>query len=133
MMNCDWVRDAPVRSNPQALAQGWLQVRETSRVSAPSVSELVLVLDLGEAEAILLAEEVECRFLLIDERKGRCCQTPGYTRCGRSGCLVDGKEAWPHRFGSARFEESGTGWLSSVGRVGPRNRSACGGGWLEEV
>jgi predicted nucleic acid-binding protein len=31
----------------------------------------MLVLDPGEAEAMLLAEEVECRFLLIDERKGR--------------------------------------------------------------
>jgi hypothetical protein len=52
----------------EALEQAWLQVREPSPGSAPSLSELVLILDLGEAEAILLAEEVDCRFLLSDER-----------------------------------------------------------------
>jgi len=77
----------------EAVAQGWLQVRETSRVSAPSVSELVLVLDLGEAEAILLAEEVECRFLLIDERKGRAvAKRRGIPVVGVAGVLLTAKK-----------------------------------------
>ncbi len=49
--------------------QGWLQV-----VSVPSSSTLVelkQIVDPGEAEAILLAESVNCRFLFIDDRKGR--------------------------------------------------------------
>ena len=56
-----------------ALNAGWLEV-----MTAPTdTPELKLVLDPGEAEAILLAEKIACRFLLIDERRGRtiarCC------------------------------------------------------------
>lgn len=77
----------------EALEQGWLQVRELSPGSAPSLSELVLILDLGEAEAILLAEEVDCRFLLIDERKGRAiAKRRGVPVVGVAGVLLAAKE-----------------------------------------
>lgn len=55
----------------EATEQGWLVMRQPSRITAEQVSELALMLNPGEAEAIALAEEVNCRFLLIDERKGR--------------------------------------------------------------
>jgi hypothetical protein len=49
----------------------------------------MLVLDPGEAEARLLAEEVECRFLLIDERKGRAvAERRGITVVGVAGVLL---------------------------------------------
>lgn len=73
----------------QAIAEGWLQVRAPSLPSAPSRSELMLVLDPGEAEAMLLAEEVECRFLLIDERKGRAvAKRRGIPVVGVAGVLL---------------------------------------------
>ena len=77
----------------EALEQGWLQVREPSPGSAPSLSELVLILDLVEAEAILLAEEVDCRFLLIDERKGRAiAKRRGVPVVGMAGVLLAAKK-----------------------------------------
>jgi len=77
----------------EALEQGWLQVRELSTGSAPSLSELVLILGLGEAEAILLAEEVDCRFLLIDERKGRAiAKRRGVPVVGVAGVLLAAKK-----------------------------------------
>ena len=77
----------------ESLAQGWLQVREPSPTKAPSRSELVLVLDPGEAEAILLAEEVKCRFLLIDERKGRAvAKRRGIAVVGVAGVLLAAKK-----------------------------------------
>ena len=52
-----------------ALQAGWLRVQALQDVSErAALSQLI---DVGEAEAILLAEQVPCRFLLIDERKGR--------------------------------------------------------------
>ncbi len=77
----------------EAIEQGWLHVREPSPGSAPSLSELVLILDLGEAEAILLAEEVDCRFLLIDERKGRViAKRRGVPVVGVAGVLLAAKK-----------------------------------------
>ena len=76
-----------------ALEQGWFQVQELSAGSTPSLSELVLILDRGEAEAILLAEEVNCKFLLIDEKKGRAIATRrGVPVVGTAGVLLAAKK-----------------------------------------
>lgn len=76
-----------------AMEQGWLQIRKPSYRSTSSLSELVLILDLGEAEAIILAEEVTCRFLLIDERKGRAvAKRRGVPVAGIAGVLLAAKK-----------------------------------------
>ena len=81
------------RQSAEALEQGWLQVQEPSAGSAQALSELMLVLDPGEAEAILLAEEVNCRFLLIDERKGRAIASRrGVPVVGIAGVLLAAKK-----------------------------------------
>ena len=54
---------------------------------------LQLLLDKGETEAILLAELVNCRFLLIDERKGRAvAKKRGIPIVGICGLLLLAKE-----------------------------------------
>ena len=54
----------------QAINDGWVSIQKVP-VKATALSELRLILDAGESEAIVLAELVECRFLLMDERRGR--------------------------------------------------------------
>ena len=76
-----------------AIKQGWLQTREPSADSTSSLSALALILDPGEAEAILLAEEVDYRFLLIDERKGRAvAKRRGVPIAGVAGVLLAAKK-----------------------------------------
>ena len=76
-----------------ATKQGWLQTRELSASSASSLSTLALILGRGEAEAILLAEEADCRFLLIDERKGRAlAKRRGVPVAGVAGVLLAAKK-----------------------------------------
>ena len=75
------------------MEQGWLQIKKPSASAASSLSELVLILDLGEAEAVVLAEEVDCRFLLIDERKGRAiAKRRGVPVAGVAGVLLAAKK-----------------------------------------
>ncbi len=76
-----------------AMERGWLQIRKPSYRSTSSLSELVLILDLGEAEAIALAEEMDCAFLLIDERKGRAvAKRRGVSVAGVAGVLLAAKK-----------------------------------------
>ncbi len=76
-----------------AIKRGWLKTRELSASSASSLSGLALVLDQGEAEAIVLAEEADCRFLLIDERKGRVvAKRRGVPVAGVAGVLLAAKK-----------------------------------------
>jgi predicted nucleic acid-binding protein len=77
----------------EAIGQGWLFMRQPPSISAEQLSELTLILDPGEAEAIALAEEVNCRFLLIDERKGRAvAKRRGVPVAGLAGVLLAAKK-----------------------------------------
>jgi len=55
----------------QAINDGWLSDEQINEPSLKLVEELKLLLDEGEAQAIVLAEKIKPRFLLIDERRGR--------------------------------------------------------------
>lgn len=77
----------------EATEQGWLVMRQPSRIMAEQISELALMLDPGEAGAIALAEEVNCRFLLIDEQKGRkIAKRRGLPVAGLAGVLLAAKQ-----------------------------------------
>ncbi len=77
----------------EALEQGWLQVKTPSAGSLSAIDELLLILDPGEAEAIVLAEEIGCRFLLIDERKGRAvARRRGVPVAGIAGVMLTAKK-----------------------------------------
>jgi predicted nucleic acid-binding protein len=71
-----------------ALSTGWLEV-----MTAPTeAAELKRLLDSGEAEAIVLAEQIACRFLLIDERRGRAvARRRGIPVVGTGGLLLSAK------------------------------------------
>jgi hypothetical protein len=61
--------------------------------SSDSVAEHLRTLDLGEAEAIALAEDVNADLLLIDEKLGRAvAQKAGLRVMGLMGMLVEAKE-----------------------------------------
>lgn len=71
-----------------ALTAGWLEV-----MAAPTDAfGFKRLLDPGEAEAILLAEKIACRFLLIDERRGRViARRRGIPVVGTGGFLTTAK------------------------------------------
>lgn len=71
-----------------ALTAGWLEV-----MTAPTDGlEVKRLLDPGEAEAILLAEKIACRFLLIDERRGRAvARHRGLPVVGTGGLMLSAK------------------------------------------
>lgn len=75
----------------RSLAEGWLSltaVPETEGVAMPS-----LPTGAGERQAILLAVQRSCRFLLIDDRGGRlAAQKLGIPVVGTAGVLLLAKE-----------------------------------------
>jgi predicted nucleic acid-binding protein len=74
----------------QAINDGWIGVQSVPR--AKELSELRLILDAGESQAIVLAELVHCRFLLMDERRGRqVAKKRGLTVIGIAGVLLAAK------------------------------------------
>jgi len=75
----------------KAISDGWIGVQSVS-TSAKELSELQLILDVGESQAIVLAELVHCRFLLMDERRGRqVAKKRGLTVIGIAGVLLAAK------------------------------------------
>lgn len=78
------------RALEQALNEGWLHVRILEDRTDQAMLDLLL--DEGEVEAILLAEQVSCRFLLIDDRKGRAvARQRGLPVVGVAGVLLAAK------------------------------------------
>ncbi|NEX22812.1 DUF3368 domain-containing protein [Thiorhodococcus mannitoliphagus] len=77
-----------------AIADGWIQTRSLAAGGDIEVERLRLVPDLGEARAIVLAEQLQCRFLLIDERRGRAiAKRRGIPVVGLAGVLLIAKRA----------------------------------------
>ncbi|MCE7061140.1 DUF3368 domain-containing protein [Dyadobacter sp. CY343] len=68
----------------------WIEIRHISETSL--VAELALSLDAGEAEAIILAKELNADLLLIDEKKGRAIASQmGLKITGILGTLIEAK------------------------------------------
>jgi predicted nucleic acid-binding protein len=75
----------------RAINDGWISIQSLP-VKAKALSELRLILDAGESEAIVLAELVHCRFLLMDERRGRqVAKKRGLKVIGIAGVLLAAK------------------------------------------
>lgn len=82
------------RALSAALAQGTIRQRALPEGSAAELACLGLLLDAGEASAILLAEQTQCRFLLIDERRGRqIARARGIPVVGLAGVLPAAKRS----------------------------------------
>ncbi|MGB0930271.1 MAG: DUF3368 domain-containing protein [Chitinophagales bacterium] len=71
--------------------EAWVVVRTVTNLE--KIEELNEVLDEGEAEAIVLAEELNADFLIIDERKGRkVAEDYGLRIVGLLGILIQAKQ-----------------------------------------
>ena len=98
-----------------ALAASWLRVEPV--VNQQALQELGRLLDLGEAEAIALAEQLDTRFLLFDEAAGRrIARRRGVPVTGVAGVLLSAKASGAVVAVGPIIEE-----LSSAGyRLSPR-------------
>jgi predicted nucleic acid-binding protein len=75
-----------------ALAKGFIEARALPKHRTTDLDRLSLVLDAGEAAAIVLAQALSCRFLLIDERRGRAiARRHGVPVVGLAGVLLAAK------------------------------------------
>jgi predicted nucleic acid-binding protein len=75
-----------------ALDDGWIEVHELVDETGALVT-LQLILDPGESQAILLAERIGCRFVLMDERRGRqLAKSRGLKVVGIAGVLLAAKK-----------------------------------------
>ena len=82
------------RALSAALAAGAIRPQALPEGSAAELARLCLLLDAGEASAILLAEQMTCRFLLIDERRGRqIARARGIPVVGLAGVLLAAKRS----------------------------------------
>ena len=71
--------------------EDWIEPRKPA--DQTTLPELLKKVDLGEAEAILLALELKADFLLIDEQTGRAvAETYGLKVTGILGVLVQAKQ-----------------------------------------
>ncbi|MGA8260622.1 MAG: DUF3368 domain-containing protein [Arenicellales bacterium] len=75
-----------------ALTSGWLKVHGLPGSTDTTLTQLAPIVDAGEAEAIVLAEHIDCRFLLIDDRQGRSiAKRRGVPVVGVAGILLAAK------------------------------------------
>lgn len=73
-----------------AMAEGWLRAQAVDNTA--ELASLSRLLDAGEAEAIVLAEQVTCQFLLIDDWHGRTvAKQRGVAVVGVAGILLAAK------------------------------------------
>ena len=74
----------------KAFDTGWIKAQRV--VDTVAVSELTQLLDPGESEAIILAEQENARFLLIDDARGRrVARERGVPVVGVAGVLLAAK------------------------------------------
>jgi predicted nucleic acid-binding protein len=77
------------RALTAALVEGAIEARSLAAGCENELARLSQALDAGEASAILLAEQLQARFLLIDERRGRqVARTRGLPVVGVPGVLL---------------------------------------------
>lgn len=68
----------------------FIECREISDTTALNILQRVTLLDLGESEAIILAQELKADVLLMDESKGRkVAKQLGIPLSGALGVLID--------------------------------------------
>lgn len=86
------IEDRPgSRALLKALEEGWLQPEEIR--PSGDLEILLQVLGRGEAEAILLADQRPCRFLFLDEKRGRAvARRRGIQVVGTGGILLAAKQ-----------------------------------------
>lgn len=103
------------RALQEAQAAGWLVT--VALINPKQATEIAQTVDRGEAEAIVLAEERDSRFLLVDERRARAlARRRGIPIVGTGGILIVAKErGLLPRIGGALDRLAGAGY-----RLSPR-------------
>jgi predicted nucleic acid-binding protein len=102
----------------------WLRIQPVRNLA--EAARLFEVVDMGEAEAIALAKELQSDWLLMDERKGRCLATQeGLSIIGLVGVVLLAKKRSLIPSARAlldRLENRAGIYLSRDIRVGTRQR-----------
>ena len=82
------------RALSAAFARGAIESRPLATGSEDALARMSRALDPGEASAILLAEQLQARFLLMDERRGRqVARARGIPVVGVAGVLLAAKRS----------------------------------------